>query len=81
MTIPAYVTRHRAALLLDMSADTFDEYVRKGILPAPKRRGKLTRWKWTEIANAIDGGNLSVVQSGVDEYGRGVNRAKASANG
>jgi predicted DNA-binding transcriptional regulator AlpA len=76
--IPAYVTRHRAALELDMSPDTFDEYVRKGVLPAPKRRGKLTRWKWAEIANAIDGGNLSIVQSFGDPYDRGVDRAKAA---
>lgn len=54
-----------------MSPDTFDEYVRKSILPAPKRRGKLTRWKWAEIAEAIDGGNLSVVQSLGDPYDRG----------
>ena len=78
--IPAYVSRHRAAQELDMSPDTFDEYVRKGILPAPKRRGKLTRWKWAEIADAIDGGNLSVVQSTGDPYDRGVVHAKA-ANG
>ena len=78
--IPAYVSRQRAALELDMSPDTFDEYVRKGILPAPKRRGKLTRWKWAEIQEAIDGGNLSVVQSLGDPYDRGVDRAKA-ANG
>ena len=76
--IPAYVSRKRAALELDMSPDTFDEYIRKGILPAPKRRGKLTRWKWEEIADAIDGGNLSVVQSSGDPYDRGVERAKAA---
>jgi hypothetical protein len=76
--IPAYVTRHRAALELDMSPDTFDEYVRNKVLPGPKRRGKLTRWKWAEIAKALDGGNLSVVQSPGDDYDRGVDRAKAA---
>lgn len=76
--IPAYVSRQRAACELDMSPDTFDEYVRKGILPAPKRRGKLTRWKWAEIADVLDGGNLSVVQSAEDPYDQGVERAKAA---
>ena len=76
--IPAYVSRKRAAQELDMSPDTFDDYVRNGVLPAPKKRGKLTRWKWAEIANTLDGGNLSVVQSDVDEYDQGVNRAKAA---
>src|SRR5262249_4248378 len=77
-TLPAYVSRKRAAQELDMSTETFDEYVRKGVLPAPKRRGKLTRWKWAEIADAIEGGNLSVVQSSGDDYDRGVDRAKAA---
>lgn len=76
--IPAYLSRHRAAQMLDMSPDTFDAYVRKGVLPPPKRRGKLTRWKWAEIQDAIDGGNLSVVQSDGDPYDRGVDRAKAA---
>ena len=76
--IPAYVTRKRAAQELDMSPDTFDEYVRKGVLPAPKRRGTLTRWKWEEIATAIDRGHLSVFQSEGNDYDRGVDRAKAA---
>lgn len=75
--IPAYLTRKRAALELDMSTDTFDDYVRKGILPEPKRRGSLARWKWKEIVDTLDGGNLSVVQSADDPYDRGVQRAKA----
>jgi hypothetical protein len=76
--IPAYVSRKRAAHELDMSPDTFDEYVRRRILPPPKQRGKLTRWKWAEIADALDGGNLSVVRSTADDYDRGVDRAKAA---
>jgi predicted DNA-binding transcriptional regulator AlpA len=76
--IPAFISRKRAAAELDMSPDTFDEYVRKGVLPPPKRRGKLTRWKWAEIAEALEGGNLSIVQSADDEYDRGVDRAKAA---
>ena len=41
-----------------MSDDTFDKYVREGILPQPKRRGKLMRWKWSEIVAALDGGSI-----------------------
>ena len=44
-----------------MSDDTFDKYVREGILPSPKRRGKLTRWKWSEIVAVLDGGATAVV--------------------
>jgi len=77
--IPAYISRKRAARQLDMSPDSFDSYVRQGILPPPKRRGKLTRWKWAEIRDVLDGGNISVVQSPPeDPYDRGVERAKAA---
>jgi predicted DNA-binding transcriptional regulator AlpA len=76
--IPAYISRKRAARQLDMSTDTFDNYVRKGVLPPPKRRGKLTRWKWSEISAVLNGGNLSVIQSAEDPYDRGVERAKAA---
>jgi hypothetical protein len=76
--IPAYVSRQRAARELDMSPDAFDDYVHKGILPSPKRRGTLTRWKWSEIAEVLDGGNLSLVQPHRDPYDWGVERAKAT---
>jgi len=36
-----------------MSPDTFDEYVRKGVLPEPKRLSDIERWKWSEIALAM----------------------------
>ena len=75
--IPAYISRKRAARQLDMSRDTFVNYVRKGVLPPPKRRGKLTRWKWSEISAVLDDGNFSVIQSAEDPYDRGVERAKA----
>lgn len=78
--IPAYISRKQAARQLDMSPDTFDNYVRKGILPPPKRRGQLTRWKWAEIADVLDGGNLPVVHSFSDPYDQGVHRAKAAVS-
>jgi hypothetical protein len=59
-----------------MSDDTFDKYVREGVLPSPKRRGKLTRWKWSEIVVAIDGGPASVVTAVQDVYEMGIARAK-----
>jgi hypothetical protein len=77
-TIPAFVSRKRAAAELDMSVDTFDNYVRKSVLPAPKQRAGITRWKWTEIEGALDGGNLSIVQCVEDDYIQRVGRAKAT---
>jgi predicted DNA-binding transcriptional regulator AlpA len=76
--VPEYVTRQRAAMELCMSDDTFDKYVREGILPSPKRRGKLTRWKWSEIVAVLDGGSASVVAVATDPYGMGIGNAKAA---
>jgi predicted DNA-binding transcriptional regulator AlpA len=76
--VPEYVTRQRAAAELCMSDDTFDKYVREGVLPSPKRRGKLTRWKWSEIVSAIDGGPGFVVTVVQDAFEMGIRRVKAA---
>ena len=74
--VPEYVRRRRAAAELCMSDDTFDKYVRAGILPSPKRRGKLTRWKWLEIVAVLDGGATGVVTIARDAFEQGAERAK-----
>jgi predicted DNA-binding transcriptional regulator AlpA len=74
--IPAYVCKQTACRELDMSDDTFDKYVRESILPQPKRRGKLTRWKWSEIVAALDGGGAAKIEVEQDPFERGIARAK-----
>ena len=74
--VPAYVCRQTAARMLDMSDDTFDRYVREGILPQPKRRAGLVRWKWSEIVTALDGGSIAVIEVEPDAFERGIARAK-----
>ena len=74
--VPDYATRQRAAVELDMSDDTFDKYVREGILPQPKRRARLMRWKWSEIVAALDGGSIAVIEVEPDAFERGIARAK-----
>ena len=76
--VPAYVCRQTACRELDMSDDTFDKYVREGTLPQPKRRGKLMRWKWSEIVAALDGGSIAVIEIEKDAFERGIERAKAA---
>ena len=76
--VPEYVTKQRAATELCMSDDTFDKYVREGILPSPKRRGKLTRWKWLEIVTILDGGSTTVIEVEQDAFEKGIERAKAA---
>jgi predicted DNA-binding transcriptional regulator AlpA len=74
--VPAYLCKQSACRELDMSDDTFDKYVREGTLPQPKRRGKLLRWKWSEIVAALDGGSIAVIEVGKDAFERGIKRAK-----
>ena len=78
--VPAYVCRQTAARMLDMSDDTFDRYVREGILPQPKRRGGLVRWKWSEIVAALDGGSIAVIEVEPDAFERGIARVKEANN-
>ena len=77
-SVPEFVTRQRAAAELCMSDDTFDKYVKEGVLPSPKRRGKLARWKWSEIVAALDGGDEAVLNAveADDPIMAGVKRAK-----
>jgi hypothetical protein len=75
--VPAYVCKQTACRQLEMSDDTFDKYVREGVLPPPKRRGGLVRWKWCEIVSALDGGGAVVIEVPQDAFERGVARAKA----
>lgn len=74
--VPEYVCKRTACKQLDMSDDTFDKYVREGVLPPPKRRGALVRWKWSEIVAALDGGGAVVIEVPQDVFERGVARAK-----
>jgi hypothetical protein len=50
--------------------------VREGTLPQPKRRGKLLRWKWSEIVAVLDGGATAVVTIARDAFEQGAERAK-----
>jgi predicted DNA-binding transcriptional regulator AlpA len=74
--VPQYVTRQIAAAELCMCDDTFDKYVRAGVLPSPKRRGGLTRWKWSEIEAAIDGGPTFATTVTQDAFEEGIDRVK-----
>ncbi len=62
-----------------MSDDTFDKYVRESVLPSPKRRGGLTRWKWSEIVAALDGGSTTVIEVEQDAFERGIALAKEAS--
>jgi hypothetical protein len=60
--LPAYVTRETGAALLQISAGTWDDWVRERILPAPAPGFPETckRWRWRDVdarlaGRALDG--------------------------
>jgi len=46
---PAYPSKATLAAELDISESTVDEWVRRGFLPKPIRRGGSVRWCWAQV--------------------------------
>lgn len=47
---PVFVSRKTAAALLEISVDTFDQWVQSGFVPrAIINRGQITRWHWPTV--------------------------------
>ena len=46
---PSFVSKATLAAELDMSESTVDNYVQRGLLPKPIRRGGSVRWCWAEV--------------------------------
>ncbi|MBS7546282.1 hypothetical protein [Ancylobacter oerskovii] len=45
-----FVSRKTAAALLEISPDTFDQWVRSGFIPpAAVNRGQIIRWHWPTV--------------------------------
>jgi predicted DNA-binding transcriptional regulator AlpA len=56
--LTAYVSREAAAAELQISPSTFDDMVECGQIPKPVRlgrMGRILRWRWIDIDNAISG--------------------------
>ena len=58
---PSFVSKATLAAELDISASTVDEWVRRGILPKPIRRGSSVRWCWADISASLS------ARTGTDE--------------
>lgn len=51
---PVFVSRNTAAALLEISADTFDTWVRAGFVPqAQVNRGQIIRWHWPTVEERL----------------------------
>lgn len=46
---PSYVAKATLAAELDMSESTVENYVQRGLLPKPIKRGGSVRWCWAEV--------------------------------
>lgn len=47
---PVFVSRKTAAELMEISVDTFDQWVRSGFVPrAQVNRGQIIRWHWPTV--------------------------------
>lgn len=55
---PVFVSRKTAAGLMEMSVETFDDWVRQGFLPrAHVQRGQIYRWHWPSLEAKLAGGD------------------------
>jgi len=53
--IPAFVRRQTAARELDISVDTFDLWIKQGIIPpATVQKGGIWLWRWQALVDALD---------------------------
>ncbi|WOI30071.1 helix-turn-helix transcriptional regulator [Sulfitobacter dubius] len=52
---PEYCSIKTIAARLDCSISTVESYTNRGLLPQPKKRGTLVRWKWSEVQEMMDG--------------------------
>lgn len=76
---PEYVSAETLAYLMDCSVETVEGWVRSGILPAPRRLGRLARWRLADVDAAIGGrdglpvvADNGVLSSGDDPFLAGV---------
>jgi hypothetical protein len=77
---PAYVSRNVGAAELCISPETWDEWVKTGILPPPRylgTTGKNPRWKWSEVEARLDRGAEWSPEPFFREVGREKRRASS----
>ena len=73
---PDYVDRETLAYRLSIAPGAVDQYVRRGLLPAPVTLGDALRWRWSDVDARLAGGEAQPEPVHDDPYLRG-----ALANG
>lgn len=83
---PAFVSRETGARELDISPDTWDAMVSRGLLPEPVRVGinsTTKRWRWMDVEQAVcgtatSGGPIDPFMEGL-KNGKAKGRSRAAA--
>jgi len=52
---PDYVSAETLAYRLDIAVGAVEQYVKRGLLPAPRMIGEAKRWCWQEVDRRIRG--------------------------
>lgn len=71
---PAYVSRETGAAELQISPDTWDQWVKEGRLPPPCAGfpASTPRWRWQDVDRRLSGRNAEAPADDADALMRGV---------
>jgi hypothetical protein len=71
---PAYVSRETGAAELQISADTWDQWVKEGRLPSPCDGfpNGAPRWRWEDVDRKLSGRVEAAGTANVTDYLKGV---------
>jgi hypothetical protein len=75
---PAFVSRELGAAELVVSPETWDRWVRDGILPAPAPGfpASTPRWRWLDVDRKLAGKNAEL--TGLESYLAGIGKLRGS---
>lgn len=79
---PDFVSRETLAYRLDLAPAAVDQYVKRGLLPAPIQIGEALRWRWSDVEaryGAAKGVTADAPAATVDPYTAGVTHAAEEA--
>lgn len=79
---PDFVPRETLAYRLDIAPGAVDQYVKRGLLPAPILIGEALRWRWADVEARYTHARVTDHAAGstIDPYTEGVlHAAQASA--
>jgi len=77
--IPPWQDKATLCACICASETTIDNWVRMGLLPAPRKRGGKLMWKWAEVDRYLENGGSSE-QSSPDALAEKIRHATRAAS-